>query len=188
LKSQIAYGKSDTDYKNLSESASIKLQMAKEIGDHHHHMRHHFSEHLLHHGNRINDHHNDHTRRAEFHTRDIMLQAANNKAALELQAANNRYSVELQAANYKAQLENHITKTSGDGILKTVETTSRIMEKLMECCCENKMGHQESQKIIIQNTNNNTNIMQQNEITRLQQLVSQTQYDALLAKMQAGKQ
>ena len=152
--------------------------MAKEINDH----RHHFNERFAHHDNRMSDFHSDNQRRSAYRQKDVLLQAANNKASLELQASQYKSSIELQAANNKSYLENHITKTSADGILKTVETTSKIMEKIAECCCENRLAHATTQQIVIQNSNNNQNAIQQGENNRLQQALAQSQQEALIAR------
>ncbi len=92
-------------------------------------------------------------------------------------------AIQLQAANYKGYLQNHITKTAADGVLKTVQTTSEIMKKIIECCCANNMGHGTTQNIIIQNTNSNQQSFQQGENNRLQQALSNAQQNALLSKI-----
>ncbi len=91
--------------------------------------------------------------------------------------------IQLQAADYKAYLQNHITATAAEGVLKTVESTAKIMEKLAECCCENKMSHSATQNIVIQNANNNQQAFQQGENNRLQQALAAAQQDALVARL-----
>jgi hypothetical protein len=132
----------------------------------------------------------DMERHAANYRSSIELQASNNKGSIELQASNNKASLELQASQYKAYLENHITKTSADGILKTVETSAKILEKIAECCCENKLAHANSQQIIIQNSlsnqNNILNNLQSNNTNQLQQALNAANQEALLARIAAA--
>jgi hypothetical protein len=107
-------------------------------------------------------------------------------AKTQLQAAENFGKNQLQAAEYKAYLENHITKTSADGILKTVEVGQKVLEKIGECCCENKMAHRDTQNIVIQNSNNNQNAIQQGETNRLLQALADSRQDALIARLSNG--
>lgn len=121
--------------------------------------------------------------------KDAEVNASNNRAALALQASENKYNLSLQAsenskdiqlqnANYKAYLENHITKTAADGILKTSETGCKIMEKLAECCCENKIAIAATQQLIISTSN-------AAQTAQLQSALQSAQNDALLAKIAA---
>jgi hypothetical protein len=113
----------------------------------------------------------------------LALQAADYKAASSLQASEYTKDIQLQASTYKAYLENHITKTSSDGLLKTAETTAKIMEKLAECCCENKMAHASTQNIVMQNGNNNQAAIQQGQVNQLTQALAAAQNEALMAKI-----
>lgn len=84
----------------------------------------------------------------------------------------------LQSANYKAYIENHITKTAADSILKTSESTSKLMDKIAECCCENRLMGAQTQQLII-NTSNSS------QTAQLQQALAAAQQETLLAKFAA---
>jgi hypothetical protein len=105
----------------------------------------------------------------------IVLQASENKASIELQAANNKAFLEMQAANHKAFLENLITKTAAEGLLKTVESTSKLMDKIAECCCESKLGFATTQQLIVQSGSNS-------QVASLQQALANANQEALLAR------
>ena len=167
--------KADTDYKSLLETTSIKSQLCNQQNDWRHYTydnnRHLDNQFLrLHDIHYIN--HGDNQRRAEYRQKEILLQNEKNTRDIMLQACHNKASLELQACENKAHLENQINITSANGILKTVESTALILNKLCECCCENKMMHNDSQKIIIQNSNQNQNLLLQNEINRLTGLLN----------------
>lgn len=115
--------------------------------------------------------------------KDREVKSSDQHGAALLQASEFSKEGLLQAANYKAYLENHITKTAAEGILKTTETTAKIMEKLMECCCENKMAHVATQNVVMQNGNNNQVSIQQGQFNQLQQQLLTSQQDALISRL-----
>jgi hypothetical protein len=107
------------------------------------------------------------------------LQASENRAQLGLQASEYKASSDLQASMYKAYLENHITKTASDGILKSVELNAKLMEKIAECCCESKMGFGVTQQLIVQTAQNS-------QSAGLQQALHTAQNEALVARIAAA--
>ena len=116
-------------------------------------------------------------------TRALQVSQLESKAALQLQSSESKAALQLQAAEYNAYLGNHITKTAADGILKTSETSARILEKLIECCCESRDRHSASQGIIIQNSINIQNAVQNVENNRLQQALAAAQQETLLVRI-----
>jgi hypothetical protein len=108
----------------------------------------------------------------------LALQASENKYNLSLQASDNSKDIQLQAANYKGFLENHITKTAADSILKTSESTSKLMDKIAECCCENRLMGAQTQQLIISTSN-------ANQTSQLQSALASAQQETLLAKFAA---
>ena len=113
------------------------------------------------------------------------LQAAKDTSILQLQACEYNKSAELQASTYKSYLENYITKTSSDTVLAGFKNTAEILEKLCECCCEQKAMHAATQNIVVQNGNANNSSIQQGYVNTLQQSLAAAQQEALLAKFAA---
>jgi hypothetical protein len=115
--------------------------------------------------------------------KDREVKAAEQFGSVRLQAAEYKGSSDLQASQYKAYLENHITKTAADGLLKTAETTAKIMEKLAECCCENRLAHASTQNVVMQNGTNNQASIQQGQMNQLTQALAAAQQEALVARI-----
>lgn len=121
--------------------------------------------------------------------KDREVKASDQHGSAKLQASEYKASSDLQAANYKAHLENLITKTAAEGLLKTCETSAKILEKIAECCCENKLAHNATQLLVIQNgTANQTailNTMQSTTNSQLQQALAAANQETLFAKFAA---
>ena len=115
-------------------------------------------------------------------TKNLQVLQCESKATLQLQISESKAALQLQAAEYKSYLENHITKTIGDIILKTFEITEKILEKIAECRCELHEHHSTTQNTIVQNTNNIKNAIQNSDNNRLQQTLVAAQQEALLAR------
>ena len=122
---------------------------------------------------------------AQQNFQSSQLAQARDTAASQLQAAQYNKSAELQASMYKGYLENHITKTSSDTILAGFKNTAEILEKLCECCCENKMAHASTQAVVVQSGANNSANIQQGQYNSLTQQLAQANQDSLLAKIAA---
>ncbi len=113
----------------------------------------------------------------------LQTSLAKDLGEMKLQAANYHGEAERRAAEHKGYLENHITKTACDGVLKTVEVGAKILEKIAECCCENKMAHATTQGIVITNTNTVTSAVAATQVSQLQAQLQQAQQEALLARL-----
>jgi hypothetical protein len=109
-------------------------------------------------------------------SKNIQVNQGRDLGASNLLAAQNFSTLQLQASESKGYLTNHITATSSEGILKTVEGMNKVMEKLAECCCENKLLHKDTQQLIATN-----------ETNALRAAVTQAQQDLLLSKLSSGR-
>lgn len=105
-------------------------------------------------------------------SKNIQVNQGRDLGASNLLAAQNFSTLQLQASESKGYLANHITATSSEGVLKTVESMNKVMEKLCECCCENKLLHKDTQQLIATNESN-----------ALRAAVTQAQQDLLLSKL-----
>lgn len=108
-------------------------------------------------------------------SKNIQVNQGRDLGASNLLAAQNFSTLQLQASESKGFLTNHITHTSSEGVLKTVESMNKVMEKLAECCCENKLLHKDTQQLIATN-----------EASALRASVAQAQQDLLLAKLSSN--
>ena len=117
------------------------------------------------------------------HTRELQITHLEETAALALQASESKAALQLQAAEYKGYLVNHITKTAADEILKTSETNARVLEKLIECCCESLGRHSVTRDTVVQNSTNVQNSVQNGDNNRLQQALVAAQQEALLTRL-----
>lgn len=94
-------------------------------------------------------------------TASIQLLAQQNFQATQLAQAKDTSAIQLQAAGYNA----------------------KIMEKLAECCCENKMAHSATQAVVVQSGSNNSASIQQGQYNSMTQQLFQVQQELLLAKL-----
>lgn len=105
-------------------------------------------------------------------SKNIQVNQGRDLGAIQLLAAQNFSTLQLQASESKGFLTNHVTSTSNEGVLKTVESMNKVMEKLAECCCENKLLHKDTQQLI-----------SANEASSLRTALAQAQQEALIAKL-----
>jgi hypothetical protein len=107
-------------------------------------------------------------------SKNIQVNQGRDLGAIQLLAAQNFSTLQLQASETKGFLTNHVTTTSNEGVLKTVESMNKVMEKLAECCCENKLLHKDTQQLIASN-----------EASTLRTALAQAQQEVLIAKLTA---
>lgn len=107
-------------------------------------------------------------------SKNIQVNQGRDLGAIQLLAAQNFSTLQLQASETKGFLTNHVTTTSNQGVLKTVESMNKVMEKLAECCCENKLLHKDTQQLIASN-----------EASSLRTALAQAQQEVLIAKLTA---
>lgn len=105
-------------------------------------------------------------------SKNIQVNQGRDLGAVQLLAAQNFAALQLQTSEQRGHLTNHITATSDAGILRTTESMNKILEKLCECCCENKIMQKETQQLI-----------SANEASSLRSALAAAQQDALLARL-----
>jgi hypothetical protein len=109
-------------------------------------------------------------------SKNIQVNQGRDLGASQLLAAQNFGALQLQASESRGFLTNHISVTSSDGVLKTVESINKVMEKIAECCCENKILHKDTQQLFAAN-----------EVSSLRSALVQAQQEAILAKISSPR-
>jgi len=105
-------------------------------------------------------------------SKNIQVNQGRDLGAMQLLAAQNFGTLQLQASESKGFLTNHITATSDNVILKSAESETKILEKIAECCCENKMLHRDTQQVI-----------SSSEASALRTELAKAQQEALIARL-----
>lgn len=103
-------------------------------------------------------------------SKNIQVNQGRDLGALQLQASQNFGTLQLQACENKLCFISEIKNSSKE----SAESICKVMQKLAECCCENKILHKDTQQMFIAN-----------EAAVLRTALAQAQQDALLAKISA---
>lgn len=104
--------------------------------------------------------------------KDREVNAANQLGAIQLLAQQNFQATQLAQAKDTAAIQ-----------LQAAGYNSKVMEKLAECCCENKMAHAATQSVVVQSGSNNSASIQQGQYNSMTQQLFQVQQELLLAKL-----
>ena len=104
--------------------------------------------------------------------KDQQLQISGNFGAIQLLSQQNFQATQLAQAKDTAAIQ-----------LQAAGYNSKIMEKLAECCCENKMAHSATQAVVVQSGSNNSASIQQGQYNSMTQQLFQVQQELLFAKL-----
>ena len=104
--------------------------------------------------------------------KDQELQAASNFGAIQLLSQQNFQATQLAQAKDTAAIQ-----------LQAAGYNAKVMEKLAECCCENKMAHSATQAVVVQSGSNNSASIQQGQYNSMTQQLFQVQQELLFAKL-----